>query len=286
MNKIRLNTIGEVVSKQSSSGGEGLQIKSVDITENGSKAITPDAGFGGLSKVVVNADVNTQQGLDFSEIYDQEQADEISQYYKDGLAYAKEIKIYTEGLTQPTSFFEKYKNDKKLIYFPDAENDKIGTVQQAFQEALNLEIIGKVNLINSNSLYATCYGCTSLKKCEFYNCGNTILCNQAFYNCYNLRELTLLDISKFNDIVNTFNNCVSLERLTITMWKQKDIKLAQSSKLSPESIHYIIQNAVDLADGATARTLTLHATAKTNWMNSKYYEEDEITRISKGITIA
>ena len=263
-----------------------LEERDITIDDNGTYAITPNVGYAGMSKVDVNVGVDTLQGLDFSEIFDQEQADELNQYYKDGITYAKEIKIYTEGLTQPTSFFEKYRNDKKLIYFPDAENAKIGTVQQAFQEALNLEIIGKVNLINSNSLYATCYGCTSLKKCEFYNCGNTTLCNQAFYNCYNLRELTLLDISKFNDIVNTFNNCVSLERLTITMWKQKDIKLAQSSKLSPESIHYIIQNAVDLADGATARTLTLHATAKTNWMNSKYYEEDEITRISKGITIA
>lgn len=286
MNKIRLNTIGEVVPKQSSSGGGDLQIKSVTITENGSQAVTPDAGFGGMSKVVVNTNVNTQQGLDFSEIFDQEQADEINQYYKDGIAYAEEIKIYAEGLTQSTSFFLEYENDKKLIFFPDVENDKISVIQQTFFGASNLEIIGKVNLISSSSLYATCYGCTSLKKCEFYNCGNIVLCNQAFYNCYNLRELTLLDISNFNDLVNTFYNCISLERLTITMWKQKDIKLSQSGKLSPKSIHDTIQNAVDLEDGATARILYLHATAKTNWMNSEYYEQDEITRIAKGIEIA
>jgi hypothetical protein len=51
MNKIRLNTIGEVVSKQSSSGGEGLQLKQVTITDNGTQSVIPDAEFSGLSKV-------------------------------------------------------------------------------------------------------------------------------------------------------------------------------------------------------------------------------------------
>ena len=65
------------------------------------------------------------------------------------------------------------------------------------------------------------------------------------------------------------------------------MQFQQSTKLSPESIHYLIQNAVNVVDGAEeGRTLTLHATAKTNWQNSEYYEQDLAVLEEKGITIA
>lgn len=93
-------------------------------------------------------------------------------------------------------------------------------------------------------------------------------------------------MEKCTSFSTAFYNTLALVTLEFDKWKQTDINLAQSSKLSAESIHYIIQNAVDVADGATARTLTLHATAKTNWQNSEYYEQDLAVLSTKGITIA
>lgn len=58
MNVIRLNTIGEVVAKKTSGGAEiNNQEKTIDITENGTTEVAPDSGFTGLSKVIVNTDV-------------------------------------------------------------------------------------------------------------------------------------------------------------------------------------------------------------------------------------
>lgn len=63
MSTIRLNTIGldGAVIKKGGSGGTPInnQEKVVDITENGTIEITYDAGFTGLSKVVVNINVQT-----------------------------------------------------------------------------------------------------------------------------------------------------------------------------------------------------------------------------------
>ena len=58
MNTIRLNTIGEVVAKKTSGGAEiNNQEKTIDITENGTTEVAPDNGFTGLSKVIINTDV-------------------------------------------------------------------------------------------------------------------------------------------------------------------------------------------------------------------------------------
>jgi hypothetical protein len=95
-----------------------------------------------------------------------------------------------------------------------------------------------------------------------------------------------MNISNGRIFDSMFQSCNSLKNLNLIGWKQTNISISESSKLSPESIHNIIQNAMDVADGATARTLTLHANAKTNWQNSEYYEQDLAVLEQKGITIA
>lgn len=102
----------------------------------------------------------------------------------------------------------------------------------------------------------------------------------------NLKKIKLSRIDKASSFGNTFYNMSSLESLEFDAWKKGSISLSASSKLTPQSIHYIIQNAMSLADGATARTLTLHATAKANWEASEYYQEDLAVLADKGITIA
>jgi hypothetical protein len=67
MNKIPLNIAGldgGVIIKKGGGGGVTInnQEKSVDITENGTTEVTADAGFTGLSKVVVNTNVQSGGG--------------------------------------------------------------------------------------------------------------------------------------------------------------------------------------------------------------------------------
>lgn len=66
MNTIKLNTIGTPKMSGGNSGGGGTTInnqdKVVDITENGTTEVVADAGFTGLSKVVVNTNVASSGG--------------------------------------------------------------------------------------------------------------------------------------------------------------------------------------------------------------------------------
>lgn len=108
----------------------------------------------------------------------------------------------------------------------------------------------------------------------------------AFNNCSKIPYIDLGEVSVNSFSNNVFLGCSSLATLKFTKWGKNNIPLNMTSVLTAESIHYIIQNAMSLAEGATARTLTLHATAKTNWQNSEYYEQDLAVLTDKGITIA
>lgn len=111
-------------------------------------------------------------------------------------------------------------------------------------------------------------------------------------NCVNLSHIgwnTVIKRVFFGSVEScttftNFNN-KAMEVLQMSRWKQTNLS-TNSSALLPSSIHYIIQNAMSVADGATARTLTLNSTAKTNWQNSEYYEQDLAVLTDKGITIA
>jgi hypothetical protein len=108
----------------------------------------------------------------------------------------------------------------------------------------------------------------------------------AFNNCKNIPYIDLGEVSNNTFSSNVFSGCSSLATLKFTKWGKNNIPLNMTSVLTAESIHYIIQNAMSLAEGATARTLTLHATAKANWEASEYYQEDLAVLEAKGITIA
>lgn len=285
MNKIRLNTIGEVVSKQSSSGGSDLQIKSVTITENGSKTITPDAGFGGLSKVVVNTDVNTLQGLDFDGVFDQEQAEAINQFYKNGIKYAEEFRKVVDG--GRGAFPTSIKKSFNLLFIPKGVDlSGYTNMTQAFYDNSRLVCVAEdfnpINSINNQLLFADC---TSLIKIKINSPKNTS-CYSIAYNCMACEYIDLGDCGNVENWTTAFSAVWLCPTIIFRNWRFGNVPISNSLKLSAESIHYIIQNAVDLADGATARTLTLSAPAKTNWQNSEYYAEDLAVLSTKGITIA
>lgn len=126
------------------------------------------------------------------------------------------------------------------------------------------------------------YTSTNINSCKKFNIiGDRLTSVGAWGRGFNINELYFPDASRVSSFTNSFT---ATKDKKIGNWKQTNLSLNASQP--PESTHYIIQNAISLADGATARTLTLHATAKANWEASEYYNEDMAVLEEKGITIA
>lgn len=260
-----------------------LESKQITITENGATTIEASEGFEGIESIEVTTDVNTLQGLDFEGVFDQEQANEINQYYKDGIAYAENIRM---NWTQLTSYDQSFFKDTNIRYFPNVSFDGAKYTQNMFGWS-TIEYFPKANLIDVISSQGMFYYCARLKELDI-NMPNNVSLNYFLTYANSLIKVNLHDVSKVKTWINFIdqNPPRFCKEIKFVNWKNGSILISTLEQLAASSIHYIIQNAVDLADGATARTLTLHATAKTNWQNSKYYAEDLAVLSTKGITIA
>jgi hypothetical protein len=286
-------------------------------------------------------------GLDFEGVFNQEQSNEINQYYKNGIAYAKEIKKNWSSIDK-----------NKLIYLPEIDLSNVTSISNLCNGCRLLQIIHPINsssVVTANNAFYQCSSllslnitltnattlsqlanqCSSLKMVVINAPNNTNLF-QAFQSCYNLSEIVLGDMRKVTNyqqafentaiksinlstdnaitLYRTFYTCGNIESITLTSiknlttgnaldltfaacinlitlkfseWLKYNISLSYSANLSTESIDYIIENAIDKVDGATDRTLQLHATAGANWdANSKYQgEERNLILTQKGIEV-
>ena len=255
-----------------------LQDKQVTITENGTTTITADEGFEGLNSVEVSSNVH-DGNLDFGEIYDDNSANMINQHFKDGIEYAKEIA--KTNLTTPKSF----ENDLNLVFMPDINWVGDGGGNYAFAGCYNLMRFGenaKITLQQGSSFRYAFNNCFSLKNTPLIDMNFCFFADRPFLYAYGLEHVKLKNVSEGL----SFGNSLGLKKLEIENWKSGNCEAYNSSLLSPSSIHNTIQNAMSVAEGATTRTLTLHATAKANWEASEYYEQDLAVLTDKGITIA
>jgi surface protein len=140
------------------------------------------------------------------------------------------------------------------------------------------------------NMYDMFYNCSALTSLDvsLFNTSNVTSMNYMFHNCKSLTSLNLssFDVSKVTNMVNMFVNCSSLTDLNpFYNWKQGDVYLYYSP-ITPLAVHQIIERSMNASDGATARTLYLNSTTKTNWQNSEYYTEDLALLQVKNITIA
>lgn len=204
--------------------------------------------------------IDTLQGLDFSEIYDEEYANELNEYFKKTIKNTAS-NIYPRFAGKNINIAGYTGADSTRLYGIYDGEIAGGNMYYTFRAtALFKVIIRNATLTRFIGIF---YGCTFLEYVDIKS------------NMLGVKEWTV-----------TFDRCYNLKTCKLLKWATGNISFSFSSQFSPESIHYIIQNAIDVADGATARTLTLHATAKTNWQNSEYYEQDLAVLEQKGITIA
>ena len=85
----------------------------------------------------------------------------------------------------------------------------------------------------------------------------------CFHGASKLHTIEKLTLKKELKYTNFLTGCNSLENLTIEGEIGTNFTLVNSSKLTTESVNSVINALVDLT-GATAQTLTLHATVKAN----------------------
>ena len=260
-----------------------LEERDITIDDNGTYAITPNVGYAGMSKVDVNVGVDTLQGLNFLKIgYSGIQNDFLNQTFKDAIDYAKSEAELINNSSSLTFLDSRYSINSDMIFFPNIDLSKFTTLRSTFNFAslLYFDNLTTYNVTNFSNAFR--YTPIRFVRC---NTDNATALNNCFQYALQVNYIELTSVENVTIFSNAFDNVVNLESIKFSRWKQNNIAF-NSNKITPESIHYIIQNAVDLADGATARTLTLNETAKTNWMNSEYYAEDLTVLSIKGITIA
>ena len=208
--------------------------------------------------------------LDFSSIYDQEQANELNQYYKDGIAYAEEIKA--ENPNPSGSWSKKFYNNEKLVFLPPLDLSNVTTIGTGFNSCTNLiavrEIKTSSKLVSISWAFQYCYSLKWMPIEPIDLIGCTTL-NSTFHSCYNLKRVRLKNMNNITSVTTPFTNCTLLEDVQLNGWKQTNLTLAWSSQLSTKSIKNIIFHAINSTDGASARDLTLHATAYAKWVEIK-----------------
>jgi hypothetical protein len=228
--------------------------------------------------------ISTLQGLDFSEIYDAEQANELNQFYKDGIEYGEYIKNNWNN-----NILKSLEGNSQLVYMPEVEYPQNPIKNYFFLGCVNLEYVEGEYITLPRPLGAFAY-CGALRRipifdARLYNnasCAsvfaycialqdvtiiNSLLITNlasAFVLCRNIRNISIDDVSNCVNFNGTFNSCLALVNLRIGKWKQASINISSSNLLSSESIKYIIWHALNGANtlgfenqGATSRTLTL-----------------------------
>lgn len=142
----------------------------------------------------------------------------------------------------------------------------------------SFEILGD----RCNNLDTFDYYCTSIDSLIYLNS----------YNLSKIRNITKVSNIKLGSIENIttdFTIVSDINSIEFDRWKKYGVSLNYASSLPPQYINYIIEHALGEADGAVARTLYLHATAKANWMNVELnpdYEYYQAMATEKLITIA
>jgi surface protein len=153
--------------------------------------------------------------------------------------------------------------------------------------SLDLSLFDTSNVTDMSYMFRYCSLLTSLDLSSF-NTSNVINMSSMFGYCRKLVSLDLssFDISKVTVIGSIFYYCDSLTNLNpFYNWKQGNVDLSYSP-ITPLAVHQLIERSMNASDGATARTLQLNSTTKTNWQNSEYYNEDLALLQVKNITIA
>jgi hypothetical protein len=283
------------------------QEKVVDITENGTTEVIPDEG-NVLSKVTVNVNVSggteeIENLIDESGVLEDTEGS-VSEKVEQLIDKAVELDAFQSVTTitfDKTTFPSKEKVNISLPNISNLEN-KFSTWNKEPIPTIDELILTAPKAKSISMLF---YYCNSFKKIVL-NLSNDIanmryafgpsnsieeiiLCFSTenvtnFNNCFGNSPIKTiegtLNFSSATDVANMFSSCGNLENVTFAPnTLSLSISLAQSSKLTADSVDSIIGGLKTLEEGATAQTLTLHK-------NIVLTDEQKATINAKGWTLA
>lgn len=218
--------------------------------------------------------IDTLQGLDFSEIYNDEYGSNLNDELKREIQFAKDF----------AKNWDASRTSAQWVY-----GSQYGTIQNKvlpFIDTSNCLRCDFFCYFNRSLLFVPEYldfrNCTNFGSAFLYSAGVRKITlrtdkgenfSNLFNQCYSLSEVTITSIEHATSLANLCSGCSILKELRIGKWKNLNIAmLNQATFLSAESIKYIIWHALngDNTLGfenqeATSRTLKLHATPYASW---------------------
>lgn len=186
----------------------------------------------------------------------------------------------------------------KFFTFGSCDLNNVTTMESMFNACNSIETIDFGNEYkNTKNLTKLNNFCTGnlkrLKLLDFSKINTTNVTTIDYlirygggYEAVGCASLTGLNIRSVVSAVGFLQNYNTIKTVELDEWRQTNLNFNTCNSLSPESINYIIEHALGEEDGATQRTLTLHATAKSNWQKNAEYEKYSAMAYDKLITIA
>ena len=219
--------IGEVVQVESEGSVQPVQEKSIEITDNGSVAVTPDSGYL-LSKVNVNVNVASEGEenknnafIDFSRF--------VSGAYLYRLISSIDLSSFdTSNATNMENMFNNLSNLTSLD-LSSFNTGKVTNMQYMFYNCRSLKSLDlkSFNTSNVTNMYSMFNGCSSLKSLRLssFNTINVTTMKYMFYYCSSLQSLDLIkfNTSKVTNMENMFTDCSSLTSLDLSSFDTSNV---------------------------------------------------------------
>ena len=165
-------------------GGGDLQIKALEVTENGLYDIAGEA----YKPVRVNVPQTAQSGT---------------------------LKAVLDATKSTSYLFYEYKGTSVdgLISFNDTAN--VTNMRSMFDSCSNLTEIPTLNTSNVTNMTRMLGNCSKLTTIPTLDTSNVTMMNYMFDSCSNLTTIPALDASKATEMTGMFNNCYKLASIGI-----------------------------------------------------------------------
>lgn len=177
-----------------------------------------------IAKKVSDISQGSGGGLDFSVIGYDETPDKLVA----DLNYSKDI--YDNWDASVTNREDAFKDDTKLVFFPNVDTSNVTTMENMFSNCSNmLSFPTKLNTSNVTNMNEMFYSCKSLTNLDLSNFDTSKVTDMSYMFAYS-SGLTSLDVSNFNTSKVThmgsmFINCSGLTILDLSNFDTSNVTM-------------------------------------------------------------
>lgn len=201
----------------------------------------------------------------------QEYQDKFNAHYKNGIEYAKYIKQTLDGASESVAGL--FRNDMSVVFVPELNLENVTGAGNLFNGCINLEHSEKITFnkykLGNSQIFMDC---VRLSKIHLHFKNGFSWHGNAIMGCPNLREVYIDDISRLTSNIGITGTHKNIKIYNTSKWTKMNMTLQYTPVLIPLSIRYIIWHALNGEnslgfenEGATSRTLQLHATPYASW---------------------